>query len=83
MIQGYRQVCLVDTGVFDLAKTGSTLREAATRWGLDYTERPGSKRVLEKLLLGEWGDEFCQVGPDRIVEYQDFEERVSCVDCDD
>jgi hypothetical protein len=82
MIENYREVCLVDTGVFVREKNGENLRNDADRWGLKYTERKGSKRVLEKLLLGEWDGEFCRVGPDRTVEYRDFEDRARSVDPD-
>ena len=81
MIHGYNQLCMVDSGVFDTEKTGARLRQEASRWGLEYTERPGSKRILEKLLSGDWNsEEFCRIGPDRTVEYRDFEGRVPCVE---
>jgi hypothetical protein len=82
MIEGYREACLIDTGVFDRKKCGAILQDDAARWGLRYAERQGSKRVLEKLLLGEWDEEFCRIGPGRTVEYRDFEDRARCIDPD-
>jgi hypothetical protein len=82
MIEGYKEACLVDTGVFDRGASKAILQKDAARWGLRYTERQGSKRVLEKLLLGEWDGEFCRIGPNRTVDYRDFEDRTRCIDPD-
>jgi hypothetical protein len=41
---------------------------------LRYAEKTGSKRVLEKLLLGEW-DSILTDRAGRTVEYRDFEDK--------
>jgi hypothetical protein len=80
MIKSYTDVCLIDTGLYDAAEYGAALRERAGGWDLRYGERRGSTQVLEKLLLGDWDEEFCLIGPGRTVELRDFEDRKRCVD---
>ncbi len=80
MIGGYRRLCLIDSGDFYSAAAASRLREEAKKWGLEYGERAGSTRILEKLLLGKWDGEFCRIGPESTVDYSHFEDRARCAD---
>ncbi len=63
MLMNYRDYCMVDTGAYDLAALRPQAQEDAAKMDLAYTECPGTLRVLEKLLLHEFDEEFCIAEP--------------------
>lgn len=63
MLSGYRAVCLVDTGCYDLPRTMGRLQPVAQTLGLDCCVEPGSNEILKELLTGRWEKHFYVLEP--------------------
>ncbi len=72
MLKNYTGLCLVDTGAFDVEKGRHSVQSTAEMLDLNYGEVKGNIRVLEKLLRGEWDDEFYVLEPGETFEQMEF-----------
>lgn len=72
MLKNYDGLCLVDTGAFDLEKGRQSVSGAARMLDLEFRETEGTVRVLEKLLLGQWDEEFYVLEPGQKFEQMEF-----------
>ena len=69
IFSGYQQVCLINTGAFDAAEAAVDARKTADILDLSYTETPGTTRILDKLLTGQWDEEFLVAPPGKQIRY--------------
>ena len=72
MLKNYRSIQLLDTGSFDMLACRSVITETATKLNLSYTEGKGTLRILKKLFLGEWDDEFLIAEPGEQFSMEQF-----------
>ncbi|MBQ6509588.1 MAG: DUF1638 domain-containing protein [Flexilinea sp.] len=70
----YTHVGIVDTGIYDSYGTEyqELAEESAELIGGSIIHVPGSNRVLEKLVSGEWDSQFLVLEPGRTVSDGDF-----------
>ena len=74
MFSGYHRVGIIDTGVYD-SYAPDFLKEAQLSADLiDGTVEhvPGSNRILEKLVSGQWDDQFLILEPGMAMEERDL-----------
>jgi hypothetical protein len=75
MYKNYTRIVLIDTGNYHMDEYRDFARAMADFLDLDFVEIPGSNRMLEMMLAGEWEPEFLVVGPGTEVEPAPFEVR--------
>ena len=75
LLAHYRRYCLVDTGAFDVASLEPGARRDAARLELSCAVEPGSVRILEKLLLQSFDEEFYVTSPGQKLTREQFLER--------
>lgn len=63
LYKNYTQIVLIDTGNYKMDEYRDFARLMAYFLDLEYVEIPGSNRLLEKMLAGEWEPEFVVVPP--------------------
>ncbi|MDO0823726.1 DUF1638 domain-containing protein [Desulfosporosinus nitroreducens] len=68
----YQRVLFIDTGVGNREELAKYSSEVAKYIKADYQERQGSLRLLEKLLHGDWDEEFVVTSPGRMVLQRNF-----------
>jgi len=68
----YQRVVFIDTEVGNSKELANYSSEVAMYIKADYQEQRGSLRILEKLILGDWDQEFVVTPPGRIVMQRDF-----------
>lgn len=61
MLAHYTRMVLINTGNYHLDECRETAREMAEVLGLRYEEIPGSNRMLDMMLGGDWNSEFIVV----------------------
>lgn len=74
MFGNYTNVDIVDTGVFDCYEETFVAR---MQQDADFINVPlgyveGSNRIMEKLVSGDWDDQFIVVEPETVIEGNDF-----------
>ena len=72
MLKNYRCMQLLDTQSYDMQQYRGMAADTAARLGLAYSEGPGSIRILKKLFLGEWDDEFLIAQPGERFSMEQF-----------
>lgn len=75
MLSGYRSVCLVDTGCYELPPAMDKLRPVAQLLDLDCCVQPGSTEILKELLTGRWEKHFYILAPGHPLSMVEFLER--------
>ncbi len=63
MLANYTRLVLIDTGNYQMDEYRSFARAQAEVLGLKFEEIPGSNRLLERMLSGDWDSEFQVVPP--------------------
>ena len=58
LLANYTRIALIDTGRYDLAPYRARVAEFAERFDLAVEEVPGTTRILDELVAGEWGGDF-------------------------
>jgi hypothetical protein len=72
MLKHYRQLTLIDTGAYDITSYQARTKILAEDLNLINRTVDGSQRLLEKLLVGPWDDEFLVIEPGREVTRDEF-----------
>jgi hypothetical protein len=72
VLKHYRRVVLVDTGRYDLEPLRERVREVARLYDLAVDEVPGTTRIVDGLVAGEWGDDFVVAPPGHELTLRDF-----------
>ena len=68
----YQRVVYIDTGVGNREELAEYSSEVAKYIKVAYQEQQGSLRILEKLIQGDWDEEFVITAPRRMVMQRDF-----------
>ncbi len=68
----YKRVVFIDTEVGNSEELANYSSEVAKYIKVDYQEQQGSSRLLEKLIQGDWDQEFVVTPPGRMVMQRDF-----------
>jgi hypothetical protein len=72
LLKHYTRVALVDTGRYDLAPYRARVTEFAERFDLAVEDLPGTTRILDALVAGDWGDDFVIAPPGHELTLADF-----------
>lgn len=72
MLGNYGRFMVIDTGAYPLESVLPRTTGFAARLGLKHAVTPGSPRLLHKLLLGQWDEEFVVIEPGQEVRLGDF-----------
>jgi Protein of unknown function (DUF1638) len=73
MYKNYTQVVLIDTGNYRMDDYRTFARLMAYFLDLEFNEVPGSNRLLEKMLAGDWDGEFLVVPAGEPIELEPFQ----------
>ena len=76
MLKNYTRLVYIDTGHQDQDHYRDYARMVADKFKLRYEEVQGSNRLVEKLLVGPWDDEFVVTLPGQTIAYADFKTTV-------
>lgn len=63
LLGNYRRFTVIDTGAYPLETVAPQVREFAAKLGMIHETIPGSQRLLHKLLLGQWDEDFIILEP--------------------
>ncbi len=72
LLANYTRVALINTGNYHIEEYRAFARNMAELFELKYEELPGSNRLLEKMLGGDWDEEFIVTEPGRDISLGDF-----------
>lgn len=72
MFKSYQDLMLIDTKAYQVAPWMDQVKQIAEKLGLDVLVGQGTISVLEKLLKGDWDDDFCLIPAGRPTTYDDF-----------
>ncbi len=72
VLKNYTTIAFIDTGEIKLEEYRGLAVAAASLLGLRYEELTGSNRLLEKLLAGDWDEEFVVAGKGETIEQDRF-----------
>jgi hypothetical protein len=73
MYKNYHGVRLIDTGAYNVGDYMGSARQAADILKMNAGVCRGTTRVIDKLLRGEWDDEFCVIPPGQITSLESFD----------
>ena len=72
MLKNYTRLAFINTGQANLSHYREFTRQTAAQFGLRYEEIAGSPALVQKMIEGNWDDEFVVVPPGQAVRYEDF-----------
>jgi hypothetical protein len=72
MMDKYKRLALIDTGVYELENYRQLTRDTAAQFGLRFEEIAGSDRLVRKLLHGPWDEEIVVLEPGGTFTLEDF-----------
>ena len=75
----YENLMLIDTGCYDVDAQMEHLDSTARKANMKPCTAKGTISVLERLLMGDWGDDFIRVEPGESVEMKEY---FSCCDAE-
>ena len=72
LLKHYTRIVLVDTGRYDMEPHRARVAGFAETFDLAVEEVPGTTRILDALVAGEWGDDFVVAPPGHELTLRDF-----------
>lgn len=72
MLAHYKRFMLIDTGAYPVESVVPVTQNFAEKLGLRHEVAHGSPRLLHKLLLGPWDEEFFVLKPGRTLTMNDI-----------
>ncbi|HWR37945.1 MAG TPA: DUF1638 domain-containing protein [Patescibacteria group bacterium] len=72
MLGHYQRFLLIDTGAYPVETIAEQVKDFAEKMGMSHEIYNGSTRLLEKLLIGPWDDEFIVLEPGEELAMQDI-----------
>jgi hypothetical protein len=72
LLAHYTRVVLIDTGRYDLGPYRARVAEFAERFDLAVEDVPGTTRILDALVAGDWDDDFVVALPGHELTLRDF-----------
>jgi hypothetical protein len=76
MYKDYTGMRLIDTGAYDVGRCMDIVKRSAEVLDMDVGVCRGTLRVIDKLLCGQWDDEFCVIPPGERISSEHFKDRV-------
>ena len=73
MYGNYEKIAVIDTGCYELTATQNYAQEAAKRLDLSTETVAGSTRMLNKLLGGQWDENFIVKRPGEPLDIREWE----------
>lgn len=70
MLTHYRRLMVIDTRAYELEDILSTTRAFADKMGMRHEQIDGSMRLLKKLLVGPWDEEFIILEPGQELTFE-------------
>ena len=83
MFNHYKDLMLIDTGAFDVAAALPRVNHIGELIGLDVIIGKACITPLEKLITGQWDENFCVIPPGRASDHEDFMGILSERSCDE
>jgi len=72
LLRHYKRLALINTGLSGMDRYREYARQTAERFDLRYEEIPGSNTLIQKMLAGQWDEEFVVVEPGETIRYETF-----------
>jgi hypothetical protein len=72
MLANYKRLALINTGQYQLEHYREYSRRMAERFNLCYEEIQGSTKMVEKILSGQWDNDFIVAEPGDTITLTDF-----------
>lgn len=72
MLGNYKRLALINTGQDHMDAYREYSRNTADKFNLHYEEISGSNALLQKMLSGQWDDEFIVVKPGEAITFTQF-----------
>ena len=72
LLKHYTRLVLIDTGRYDLAPYRERVNEFAQHFDLAVEDVPGTTRILDALVEGDWGEDFVVAPPGHELTLADF-----------
>lgn len=72
MLGNYKRLALINTGQNNMDHYREYSRKTAERFELKYEEISGSRAMVEKLISGNWNEEFIVTQPGQAITFQHF-----------
>ncbi|MDD3307220.1 MAG: DUF1638 domain-containing protein [Acetobacterium sp.] len=73
MFKNYQKLMLIDTGAYPVADHLPRVNDIGELIGLEVVVDQGSISPLEKLVTGEWTEDFCIIPPGQVTAHHDFD----------
>lgn len=73
MFDSYTKVTVIDTGCYELGPVQDYAAKCAELLSLEDITVPGSNKILEKLIAGDWDEDIIVKRPGEAVAEEDFE----------
>lgn len=73
MFDSYTKVTVIDTGCYELGPVQDYAAKCAELLSLENLTVPGSNKILEKLITGDWDGDIIVKRPGEAVAEEDFE----------
>jgi hypothetical protein len=72
MLGNYKRLALINTGQNNMEHYRDYSRQTAERFNLRYEEIEGSRTMVQKLISGNWNEEFIVTQPGQPITFQHF-----------
>lgn len=72
LLGNYTRLALINTGQYELKRYQEYASRVAEQFGLRYEEIEGSNRLIKKMLLGPWDEEFVVIQPGESFQFKHF-----------
>lgn len=72
MLSGYTRIAVIDMERRPLGDSEAKVIRFAERFGLTIERLPGTARIVDALVAGEWGDDFVVAPPGHALTLEDF-----------
>jgi hypothetical protein len=72
MLHNYKRLIFINTGQPHQREHKEYAREMAQTYGLRYEEIKGSRSFIDKMINGQWADDFVIVPPGEVVQSKNF-----------
>ena len=71
-MQHYTKLTTIDTGAYDVSTIAPRVRTVAEKMNWQCDQVPGSIRFFEKLVTGDWDQEFIVLAPGQEITLEDI-----------
>ncbi len=72
LLQHYTRIVLIDTGRYDVEPLRARVAGFAEQFDLAVEDVPGTTKIVDALVDGDWGDDFVVAPPGHELALEDF-----------